>query len=145
MLWFLAFVLNKTSFGRQIRATAQQPLAAEVCGVNVSHVYAMTFGLGAAFAGAAGIVIGIVMPFSPHSEGIWTLNAFVVVVLGGVGSPAGALAGGILLGLIKTLTAQFIGPAYERHDVSGPRLDADCEASRPVGQCLRRIAMSPPP
>jgi branched-chain amino acid transport system permease protein len=112
MLWFLSFVLNKTSFGRQIRGTAQQSLAAEVCGVNVSHVYAMTFGIGAAFAGAAGIVIGIVMPFSPHSEGIWTLNAFVVVVLGGVGSPAGALAGGILLGLIKTLTAQFIGPAF---------------------------------
>jgi branched-chain amino acid transport system permease protein len=49
------------------------------------------------------------MPFSPHFEGIWTLNAFVVVVLGGVGSPAGALLGGILLGLINTCTAQFIG------------------------------------
>jgi len=112
MLIFLSLLLNKTSFGRQIRATAQQPLAAEVCGINVAHVYGLTFGIGAAFAGAAGIIIGIVMPFSPHSEGLWTLNAFVVVVLGGVGSPAGAMVGGLLLGLIKTFTAQFIGPSF---------------------------------
>jgi branched-chain amino acid transport system permease protein len=52
------------------------------------------------------------MPFAPHSEGLWTLNAFVVVVLGGVGSPGGAMLGGLLLGLIKTFTAHFIGPAY---------------------------------
>ena len=112
MLIFLSILLNKTHFGRQIRATAQQPLAAEVCGINVSHVYGLTFGLGAAFAGAAGIIVGIVMPFAPHSEGLWTLNAFVVVVLGGVGSPGGAMLGGLLLGLIKTFTAHFIGPAF---------------------------------
>jgi branched-chain amino acid transport system permease protein len=112
MLAFLSFLLNRTSFGRQIRATAQQPLAARVCGINVPHVYGLTFGIGAAFAGAAGIIIGIVMPFSPNSEGMWTLNCFVVVVLGGVGSPAGAMIGGLMLGLIKTFTAQFIGPEF---------------------------------
>ncbi|MFZ5780074.1 MAG: branched-chain amino acid ABC transporter permease [Pseudomonadota bacterium] len=112
LLSCLAALLKYTSLGRVIRATAQQTMAARLCGVNVRHVYAMTFAVSAAFAGAAGIVIGIILPFSPADEAIWTLNAFVVVVLGGVGSPAGALIGGLLLGIVSTLTAQYIGPSF---------------------------------
>lgn len=112
MLFFLSILLKKTSFGRKIRATAQQPFAAELCGINVQRVHALTFGVGCAFAGAAGVIIGIIMPFSPNSEGHWTINAFVVVVLGGIGSPAGALIGGLLLGLIETFTALIIGPSF---------------------------------
>lgn len=111
LLLLFAVLLARTAFGRAIRATAQQPLAARLAGIDVRHVYALTFGLGAAFAGASGTIIGIVQPFSPASEVAWTLNAFVVVVLGGIGSPAGALLGGILLGLISTYTAQYVGPA----------------------------------
>jgi branched-chain amino acid transport system permease protein len=112
LLGCLTVLLKFSSLGRVIRGTAQQTLAARLCGVNVRHVYALTFGVSAAFAGAAGIVIGIILPFSPSDEAIWTLNAFVVVVLGGVGSPAGALIGGLLLGIVNTLTAQYIGPAF---------------------------------
>jgi branched-chain amino acid transport system permease protein len=112
LLCCLAALLKFSSLGRVIRGTAQQTLAARLCGVNVRHVYALTFGVSAAFAGAAGIVIGIILPFSPADEAMWTLNAFVVVVLGGVGSPAGALIGGLLLGLANTLTAQYVGPAF---------------------------------
>ncbi|HEY2875945.1 MAG TPA: branched-chain amino acid ABC transporter permease [Reyranella sp.] len=112
LLSLLAAFLRYSSMGRVIRATAQQTMAARLCGVNVRHVYALTFAVSAAFAGAAGIVLGIILPFSPNDEGTWTLNAFVVVVLGGVGSPAGALIGGLLLGLVSTLTAQYIGPAF---------------------------------
>jgi branched-chain amino acid transport system permease protein len=112
LLSLLAAFLRYSPMGRVIRATAQQTLAARLCGVNVRHVYGLTFAVSAAFAGAAGIVIGIILPFSPNDEGTWTLNAFVVVVLGGVGSPAGALIGGLLLGLVSTLTAQYIGPAF---------------------------------
>jgi branched-chain amino acid transport system permease protein len=112
LLCCLAVLLKFSPLGRVIRGTAQQTLAARLCGVNVRHVYALTFGVSAAFAGAAGIVIGIILPFSPSDEAIWTLNAFVVVVLGGVGSPAGALIGGLLLGIVNTLTAQYIGPAF---------------------------------
>jgi len=97
LLGCLAVLLRFSALGRVIRATAQQTLAARLCGVNVRHVYALTFAVSAAFAGAAGIVIGIILPFSPADEALWTLNAFVVVVLGGVGSPAGALLGGLLL------------------------------------------------
>jgi branched-chain amino acid transport system permease protein len=112
LLSCLAALLKFSPLGRVIRATAQQTLAARLCGVNVRHVYALTFAVSAAFAGAAGIVIGIILPFSPADEGTWTLNAFVVVVLGGVGSPAGALIGGLLLGIVSTLTAQYIGPSF---------------------------------
>jgi len=112
LIALLAFVLYRTDWGRVIRATAQQDFAAGLCGVNVRHVYGLTFGVASAFAGAAGAVIGIVLPFAPPDEGHWTMKAFAVVVLGGVGSPAGALLGGLLLGLINTFTAQFIGPAF---------------------------------
>jgi branched-chain amino acid transport system permease protein len=112
LLTVLAAVLRWTTIGRVIRATAQQELAARLCGVDARHIYGLTFGVSAAFAGASGAILGIVVPFSPPDEAIWTINAFVVVTLGGVGSPAGALIGGLLLGLISTFTSQFIGPAF---------------------------------
>src|SRR5581483_4539040 len=90
LLSLLAAFLRYSPMGRVIRATAQQTLAARLCGVNVRHVYALTFAVSAAFAGAAGIVIGIILPFSP----------------------AGALIGGLLLGVVSTLTAQYIGPSF---------------------------------
>jgi branched-chain amino acid transport system permease protein len=112
LLTALTTVLNWTAMGRMIRATAQQEMAARLCGVDARHVYGLTFGVSAAFAGASGAILGIVLPFAPPDEAIWTINAFVVVTLGGVGSPAGALIGGLLLGLISTFTSQFIGPAF---------------------------------
>jgi branched-chain amino acid transport system permease protein len=111
LLVALALVLTRTHFGRAIRATAQQPLAAELCGLNVRNLHGLTFGLGAALASISGAIIGIVQPFSTASEVTWTLNAFIVVVLGGIGSPSGALVGGLLLGLINAYTAQYVGPS----------------------------------
>ena len=112
LLGCLSLILKRTSLGRIIRATAQQTLAARLCGVNVRHVFALTFAVSAAFSGAAGIVIGIMLPFSPVDEAMWTLNAVIVVTLGGVGSPAGAILGGLLLGVISTMTSQYVGPAF---------------------------------
>jgi len=112
LLSLLALGLKRSRLGRIIRATAQQDLAARLCGINARHVYGLTFGVSAAFAGAAGTIIGIVLPFAPPDEVLWTMNAFVVVTLGGVGSPAGALIGGLVLGVISTLTSQYIGPAF---------------------------------
>jgi branched-chain amino acid transport system permease protein len=112
LLLALTLILNMTRIGRVMRATAQEEVAARLCGVDVRHVYALTFGVSAAFAGASGAIIGLVLPFSPSDDGLWTMNAFVVVTLGGVGSPAGALVGGLLLGLIGTFAARLIGPAF---------------------------------
>jgi len=111
LLTALALVLSRMHFGRAVRATAQQPLAAALSGLNVNNLHGLTFGVSAAMAGASGAIIGIVQPFSAASEVAWTLNAFIVVVLGGIGSPAGALLGGLLLGLINAYTAQYVGPA----------------------------------
>jgi branched-chain amino acid transport system permease protein len=112
LLGVLALILGRTSLGRTIRATAQQPLAARLCAIDVEHVFGLTFGLAAGFAGAAGVIVGMLFPFTPATEGYWTLYAFVVVVLGGAGSPGGALLGGLLLGLVGTLTVRLIGPAF---------------------------------
>lgn len=112
LLGLLAFVLARTQLGRIIRAVAQQELAARLCGVDARHVYGLTFGVSAAFAGASGVILGLVLPFAPPDEGLWTMNAFIVVTLGGVGSPSGALLGGLLLGLINAFTARLIGPAF---------------------------------
>jgi branched-chain amino acid transport system permease protein len=95
-----------------IRATAQSELAARLCGVDARRVYALTFGVGSAFAAGSGVLIGMIMPFTPAEEVQWTVYAFVVVVLGGVGSPAGAMLGGLLLGLAATLTQTYVGPVY---------------------------------
>jgi branched-chain amino acid transport system permease protein len=112
LIGLLSVVLHHTPLGRTIRATAEQALAARLCGVDIERVYAVTFAIASAFAAAAGVLIGMLFPFSPSSHENWTIYGFVVVVLGGIGSASGALFGGLLLGLISTLTTQFIGSAY---------------------------------
>jgi branched-chain amino acid transport system permease protein len=112
LLTLLALALRASALGRSIRATAQQGLAAQLCGVDVRHTYALTFAVSAAFAGAAGVVIGIMLPFTPSSDAMWTLNAFMVVTLGGLAGPAGAIVGGLLLGVIYTMAGQYVGPAF---------------------------------
>jgi branched-chain amino acid transport system permease protein len=112
LLGLLSLALYRLRIGRAIRATAQQSFAAGLCGVDARGIYALTFGVSAGFAGASGIVIGIINPFSPYDDAYWTLNAFVTVVLGGIGSPVGALIGGLLLGEISTLSSQYVGPLY---------------------------------
>jgi branched-chain amino acid transport system permease protein len=112
LVGLLTLFLGRTKSGRIIRATAQQELAARLCGVDVDRVFALTFAVASAFAAASGAIMGMMLPFSPAEEVRWTVNAFIVVVLGGVGSPAGALVGGLLLGLANTLTAQVFGSVY---------------------------------
>ncbi|MFB6266471.1 MAG: branched-chain amino acid ABC transporter permease, partial [Halodesulfurarchaeum sp.] len=110
----LSILLRRTELGRAIRATALDRKGAALMGVNVNHVFAMTFGIAAAFSASAGSILGVVTPFSPVQEGTYTLQAFVVVVLGGVGTPAGALVGGLLLGFATQLTATFISSGYQQ-------------------------------
>jgi branched-chain amino acid transport system permease protein len=108
----LTWFLQSTEYGRQIRATAEDPQVARLCGINTGHIYGITFGIGTALAGAAGILVGLTTTFQPIDEGLWTLYAFVVVILGGFGKPAGALVGGMILGLAWALTTTFIGTSY---------------------------------
>jgi branched-chain amino acid transport system permease protein len=110
----LALVLARTELGRSIRATAMDRKAAALMGVDVKHTFALTFGIAAAFSASAGSILGIVTPFSPVQEGVYTLQAFVVVVLGGVGTPLGALVGGLFLGLATQFTAAYLGSGFQQ-------------------------------
>ncbi len=105
-------LLERTRLGRAIRATAQELGAARLAGIPVAHIYAVTFGLGAALAGAAGAMWGMLFPMTPIMGRPLTLKSFVVAVLGGLGTMLGPLVGGLLLGLAESLTSTFIGPTY---------------------------------
>lgn len=121
-LGLLSYVLYRSKVGRAMRATAQQDFAAGLCGIDVRKIYAMTFGVSAGFAGVSGIIVGLINPFTPFDDTHWTLNAFVTVVLGGVGSPVGALLGGLMLGGISTFSSQYVGSLYPNVFIFGALL-----------------------
>jgi len=111
--FLLFFFLSKTDLGKKIRATSQNPLGARLAGINDKEIYIVTYGIGAALAGIAGALL---LPFYyvfPLVGDIFTLRAFVVVVLGGLGSIKGAFFGGIILGLLETIGAIIVGPSYK--------------------------------
>lgn len=104
----LTAILRRTKLGTTIRAVSVNPEGAQLVGVNVRHVFALTFGIGAACVGAAG---GLILPFfslTPSTGEEFTILAFVIVVLGGLGSVAGAVVGGLLIGLVQTVGALYL-------------------------------------
>jgi len=82
-------------------------------GIPVAHVYALTFAIAAATAGVAGVLISLTFPIFPAMGAGYTLVAFVVCVLGGLGSVPGALLGGLVLGVLQTSAAAWLGPNYD--------------------------------
>ena len=104
----LSLFLGRTRQGKAIRAVAINRKAAELMGIPSARVLAQAFGLGIAIAAVAGTLIATLFPFTVLSGSGYELKSFVVTVLGGLGNPAGALAGGILLGLIEGGITPFI-------------------------------------
>jgi len=108
LLAVLLFV-HKTKTGRAIRAVAQDPEASALQGVSVDNISALTFAVGSALAAAAGSAMSLVFYINPYMGTIPLLKAFVIVVLGGLGSVPGAILGGFLIGMVDSFALTFLG------------------------------------
>lgn len=106
---FAFFKLSLT--GKAIRACADNHLGALVVGLHVKHLYALTFGLGSACVAIAGCMIVLLVDVTPNLGPAYTLLAFVIVIVGGLGSMTGALVGGVLIGVSEAMAGLFITPS----------------------------------
>lgn len=102
--------LNRTHLGRAIRAVAQNRYAAPLMGIDVNRIYAITFGIGTACVGLAAAVLAPLYPAFPTVGSFFVLTAFVVVVLGGMGSLEGAVIGALIIGLVESLAGYYVAP-----------------------------------
>lgn len=130
-------LVSRTGFGRDLRASAADPEAAAVMGVNVPRVHALTFALGAACAAMGGVLIGTAFAFTPSAGSTWLLISFAVVVLGGVGNIFGTLVAGIALGVLQSLGAVLFGDGWR--DFVGLVLFLAALALRPQGIVAARV------
>lgn len=108
----LYLLLSRSRIGRAIVAVRMDREAASLMGVDVKSVYAITFGLGALMAGASGPLLAMIFPISPLTGPVYLGKAFVICVLGGLGSVPGAMIGGLALGLVESLGALWFGSEH---------------------------------
>jgi branched-chain amino acid transport system permease protein len=106
VLWL---VLTRTDTGLAIRAVAKEKLGAELAGIDVDHIYAVTFGLGTACLAIAACLLIPTYYVNPHVGNAFVLVAFTIVVLGGMGSVTGALVGGLVIGVVESLSGLYLG------------------------------------
>ena len=105
----LLLILRWTDTGKAIRAVAKEKLGAELSGINVAHIYAVTFGLGTACLAIAACLLIPTYYVNPHAGNAFVLIAFTIVVLGGMGSVPGALLGGLFVGVVESLSGFYLG------------------------------------
>jgi branched-chain amino acid transport system permease protein len=110
LVWFL----HRTIAGKSVRAVIQDRQAARLMGIDVERTYRLTFGLGAALAGAAGVLLAPIYTLSPYIGGNFIVAAFAVVVLGGLGSVTGAYLGGFVVGLVEAFAGYYVDPALKQ-------------------------------
>ncbi|MGH6665805.1 MAG: branched-chain amino acid ABC transporter permease, partial [Pseudolabrys sp.] len=106
VLWL---IMTFTDTGKAIRAVAKEKLGAELAGIDVAHVYAVTFGLGTACVAIAACLLIPSYYVNPSAGNAFVLVAFTIVVLGGMGSVPGALIGGLVIGVVESLSSLFLG------------------------------------
>jgi branched-chain amino acid transport system permease protein len=102
-------IMQWTDTGKAIRAVAKEKLGAELSGIDVAHIYAVTFGLGTACLAIAACLLIPTYYVNPHAGNAFVLIAFTIVVLGGMGSVAGALIGGLIVGVVESLSGLYLG------------------------------------
>lgn len=111
MCALLFAIFRYTAFGRAIRAAADNLLGAQIVGLDVPHLYALTFGLGSACVAAAGVLLTLLVDVTPTLGPSYTLLAFIIVIIGGLGSMVGALAGGVLIGVSEAVAGLIVTPS----------------------------------
>ena len=109
----LVLLTKKTKIGLAMRATSQKSDAAMLMGININRVYVFTFAVGAALAGAAGALYGIIFNFNPAVGALPTIKAFAIIILGGLGSIPGAVAGGLLYGIAEKTAGYLSNGTWE--------------------------------
>jgi branched-chain amino acid transport system permease protein len=110
LLWLF---FTRTRIGKSIRAAADNHMGALVVGLDVRRLYAVTFGVGAACVGAAGALMITIVPVTPFLAAEYTLLAFVIVIVGGLGSMTGALMGGLLIGVSEAVAGLLLQPSLK--------------------------------
>lgn len=108
----LYWLMRTSRVGRAIVAVRMDRDAAALMGIRVQQIYAITFGIGALMAGATGAVFAVIFPVTTNLSGLYIGKAFVVCVIGGLGSVPGALVGGLILGLIESFSGHWLGPQH---------------------------------
>lgn len=108
----LVFLIKKTKIGLAMRATSQKSQASMLMGINIERIYIFTFAVGAALAGAAGVLYGIIFPFNPYIGALPTIKSFAIIILGGLGSIPGAIIGGLLYGVAEQFTVVTLGSIW---------------------------------
>jgi branched-chain amino acid transport system permease protein len=109
----LILLTRKTKIGLAMRATSQKSDASMLMGINIRKVYLFTFAVGAALAGAAGALYGILFPFNPAIGALPTIKAFAIIILGGLGSIPGAVIGGLLYGIAENTAVYLLGGIWQ--------------------------------
>jgi branched-chain amino acid transport system permease protein len=105
-------LLHYTRAGKAVRATFQQQEAAALVGIDIELIYSITFGIGAGLAALGGVLLGTIFYVNPTMGDVATLKAFVVTILGGMGSFPGAIVGGLLLGIAESF-GTLVSSAYK--------------------------------
>lgn len=115
----LLWIMKATDLGRAIRAVAKEKHGAKLMGIDVDHVYALSFGIGLACLGAAACFLLPAYYVNPQVGSGFVLVAFTIVVLGGMGSFAGALLGGLLIGMVESLSGLYLGESLGQIGIFG--------------------------
>jgi branched-chain amino acid transport system permease protein len=112
ILGLLYAFLTRSWAGRAIRAAATNPQGAQLVGINIAGLAALTFAIGVATVGAGGAMVSVLYPFLPGSHYIWIARLLGIIVLGGMGSLSGAVIGALLLGVAETMTQTYVSAQW---------------------------------
>ena len=114
LIFILDLFLNKTCFGKSIRATSQDWESALTVGINIEQTYFVSFAIGIALAGAAGSLLSVSYAFNPAISEGWSIKALIVITLAGLGRIGGVFAAGLVLGVVEAVSVYFIGASYQQ-------------------------------